>query len=58
MEERTRLAFELLKIMMNLDWKFDISETTWDEAATKRAVHLTDLLLGELKGETGNETNH
>ena len=49
MDERTRMAFELLKMMIQLDWKFDIAETPWDEQAAKRAVSLVDKLFVELK---------
>ena len=47
-----------MKKMMELDWKFDITVDTWDEAAAKRAVNLVDKLLAELKGETLNEKQH
>ena len=55
---RASMAFELMKKMMELDWKFDITVDTWDEAAAKRAVNLVDKLLAELKGETLNEKQH
>jgi hypothetical protein len=58
MDERSRMAFELVKKMMELDWRFDTSSETWDEAATKRAVNIVDQLMSQLKGETENESQH
>ena len=55
---RANMAFDLLKKMMELDWKFDITIDTWDEAAAKRAVNLVDKLFTELKGEVANEKQH
>ena len=58
MDERSRMAFELVKKMMELDWRFDTTAETWDQAATKRAVNIVDELLSKLNGESENGQQH
>ena len=44
-EKRLEMATEILKLIIQLDWKFDIADRTWDELAVERAYNLTDLLI-------------
>ena len=47
MMTREKLAFSLLRLMINNDWKFDVSEKDWDTQAVERAFRLADLFLKE-----------
>lgn len=47
MIDREKMAFELLKLMISHDWKFDISEKDWDTQAVERAYRLADLMTEE-----------
>jgi len=49
-ERRLELATEILKLIIKGDWKFDITDRTWDELAVERAYNLADLLI-----EKGNK---
>ena len=44
---REKLAFSLLRLMINNDWKFDVSEKDWDTQAVERAFRLADLFIKE-----------
>lgn len=45
--DRDTIAFELLKLMISHDWKFDLSEKDWDTQAVERAYRLADLMTEE-----------
>ena len=45
--DRDTMAFELLKLMISQDWKFDISDKDWDTQAVERAYRLADLMTEE-----------
>ena len=47
MMTREQMAFELIKLMIIHDWKFDVSEKDWDTQAVERAFRLADLFLKE-----------
>ena len=47
-------AVTLMQSIIAADWKFDVSEKTWDELAVERALTLTDLLIEKLKGATND----
>jgi len=53
---RTRLRDEFAKSIMAgiiaADWKFDLTNKTWDEIAAKRAYELADAMIKER--EIGN----
>jgi len=44
---RDQMAFDLLKLMIAHDWKFDISNKDWDTQAVERAFRLVDLITEE-----------
>lgn len=44
---RENMAFDLLKLMIAHDWKFDISDKDWDTQAVERAFRLADLITEE-----------
>ena len=44
---RENMAFDLLKLMISQDWKFDISDKDWDTQAVERAFRLADLITEE-----------
>lgn len=44
---REKLAFSLLRLMINNDWKFDVTEKDWDTQAVERAFRLADLFIKE-----------
>ena len=44
---RENMAFDLLKLMIAHDWKFDISDKDWDTQAVERAFRLVDLITEE-----------
>jgi hypothetical protein len=52
---REQLAFQLLKLMISHDWKFDVSEKDWDTQAVERAYRIADLFIKE--GEITNVYN-
>ena len=41
------MAFELLKLMISNDWKFDVTEKDWDTQAVERAFRIVDLFIKE-----------
>lgn len=47
MMDREKMAFELLKLMIAHDWKFDISDKDWDSQAVQRAFRIADLITEE-----------
>ena len=49
---KEQLAFEMLKLMIVHDWKFDVSEKDWDSQAVERAFRIADLFIKE--GEITN----
>jgi hypothetical protein len=46
---REQIAFQLLRLMISNDWKFDVSEKDWDSQAVERAFRLADLFIKESK---------
>ena len=44
---RDQMAFDLLKLMITQDWKFDTSMKDWDTQAVERAFRLADLITEE-----------
>ena len=44
---REQYAFQLLRLMINNDWKFDVTEKDWDSQAVERAFRLADLFIKE-----------
>jgi len=52
---REQLAFQLLRLMISHDWKFDVSEKDWDTQAVERAFRIADLFIKE--GEITNVYN-
>jgi hypothetical protein len=52
---REQLAFQLLRLMISHDWKFDVSEKDWDTQAVERAYRIADLFIKE--GEITNVYN-
>jgi hypothetical protein len=44
---REHIAFELLKLMITHDWKFDITEKDWDSQAVERAFRMADSFIKE-----------
>ena len=52
---REQLAFQLLRLMISHDWKFDVSEKDWDTQAVQRAYRIADLFIKE--GEITNVYN-
>jgi len=49
---REQMAFQILRLMISNDWKFDVSEKDWDSQAVERAYRIADLFIRE-----GNITN-
>jgi hypothetical protein len=47
---RLEIATQILQGICAGDWKFDISEKTWDEIAVQRALELADKLLSKYHG--------
>jgi len=44
---REQMAFQLLRLMISHDWKFDVSEKDWDTQAIERAFRMTDAFIKE-----------
>jgi hypothetical protein len=44
-EKRLEMATEILKLIIQGDWKFDVADRTWDDLAVERAYNITDLLI-------------
>ena len=44
---REQMAFQLLRLMISQDWKFDTSTKDWDTQAVERAFRLADLIIEE-----------
>jgi hypothetical protein len=44
---RDQYAFQLLRLMISADWKFDITEKDWDTQAVERAFRIADLFIKE-----------
>ena len=44
---REKLAFSLLRLIINNDWKFDITAKDWDSQAVERAFKLADAFIKE-----------
>ena len=44
---RDQMAFQLLKLMIIHDWKFDITEKDWDSQAIERAFRMAELFIKE-----------
>ena len=49
---RKQMAFQILRLMISNDWKFDITQKDWDSQAVERAYRIADLFIRE-----GNITN-
>ena len=47
MMTREQMAFDLLKLMIAHDWKFDITTKDWDTQAVERAFRIADLFIKE-----------
>lgn len=44
---REQYAFQLLRLMITHDWKFDITERDWDSQAVERAFRMADQFIKE-----------
>ena len=44
---REQMAFQLLRLMIAHDWKFDIGVKDWDTQAVERAFRIADLFIKE-----------
>jgi hypothetical protein len=44
---REQMAFQLLRLMISHDWKFDTSEKDWDTQAVERAFKIADTFIKE-----------
>lgn len=44
---REQMAFQLLRLMISNDWKFDITQKDWDTQAVERAFRIADLFIKE-----------
>ena len=44
---RNQMAFQLLRLMISNDWKFDVTQKDWDTQAVERAFKLTDFFIKE-----------
>jgi hypothetical protein len=44
---REQMAFQLLRLMISHDWKFDVSEKDWDSQAVQRAFSLAEKFIKE-----------
>jgi hypothetical protein len=44
---RERLAFSILRLMIDQDCKFDLSEKDWESQAVERAFRIADLFIKE-----------
>jgi len=44
---REQIAFDLLKLMIAHDWKFDITQKDWDTQAVERAFRIADVFIKE-----------
>jgi len=51
MELRDELAKSIMAGIISADWKFDLTEKTWDEIAAKRAYEIADAMIKERKIE-------
>jgi len=46
--DRKKLAFSFLRLMINNDWKFEVTiEKDWDAQAIERAFRMADLFIKE-----------
>ena len=41
------MAFQLLRLMISHDWKFDVTAKDWDSQAVERAFRIADLFIKE-----------
>jgi hypothetical protein len=44
---REQMAFQLLRLMISHDWKFDVTAKDWDSQAVERAFRIADLFIKE-----------
>ena len=44
---REQYAFQILRLIIAHDWKFDVTEKDWDQQAVERAFSLTDKFIKE-----------
>lgn len=44
---KEEMAFQLLKLMIIHDWKFDVTEKDWDTQAVQRAFSLAEKFIRE-----------
>ena len=49
MELRDEFAKAIMAGIIAADWKFDLTEKTWDEIAAKRAYEIADAMIKERK---------
>jgi hypothetical protein len=47
MFNREQMAFQLLKLMIIHDWKFDVTDKDWDTQAVERAFNIADKFIKE-----------
>lgn len=52
---RFETAVKFMQSIIAADWKFDVSDKSWDEQAVERAVLLTNLLIEEINRGTVND---
>lgn len=44
---RDQYAFQILRLMISHDWKFDVSIKDWDQQAVERAFKIADAFMRE-----------
>jgi hypothetical protein len=44
---REKLAFSILRLIINNDWKFDITNKDWDTQAVEKAFSIADKFIKE-----------
>ena len=44
---RDQYAFQILRLMIAHDWKFDVTEKDWDTQAVERAFKIADAFIKE-----------
>ena len=44
---REQYAFQVLRLMIAHDWKFDVTIKDWDQQAVERAFSIADKLIRE-----------
>ena len=44
---REQYAFQILRLMISHDWKFDVTIKDWDQQAVERAFSIADKFIRE-----------